>query len=190
MNLTLRSQRLVLTPLSLEDLDLTIEMFTNPEVVKHAGGVISATEITQKMSTWSKRGGNGCIGIWTISDIDTDEKYGSVALLPIPIEEDDTNYSLVIPGEMPEGDIEIGYYLKQSAWGNGYATEASRRILQFAFQESPLQEVVATFDKENLKSRNVLEKSGFSDCGTMRCYGEEGLNFRITRDQWLEKQPV
>jgi RimJ/RimL family protein N-acetyltransferase len=105
----------------------------------------------------------------------------------MPVEERETDYSLVVPGEMPPGDIEIGYYLKRSAWGRGYATEASSRLLDFAFEEGGLLEVVATFDKRNLASRRVLEKAGFKDHGTMRCYGSDGVNFRITRDEWLQR---
>jgi GNAT superfamily N-acetyltransferase len=122
-----------------------------------------------------------------ILDRTTGEKYGSAALLPMPVEERETDYSLVVPGEMPPGDIEIGYYLKRSAWGRGYATEASSRLLDFAFEEGGLLEVVATFDKRNLASRRVLEKVGFKDHGTMRCYGSDGMNFRITRDEWLQR---
>ena len=184
MNLNLESRRLKLAPFTADDLDLSFEMFTDPAVVKYAGGVMSEPEIRANLSNWTRRGGDGCIGIWTVSDRRTGEKFGSAALLPIPIEEDETDYSLVVPGEMPEGDIEVGYYLKRSAWGFGYATEACRRLLEFAFRETPLQEVVATFDKGNLASRNVLEKSGFKDRGTMRCYGKDGVNFRITRDEW------
>lgn len=184
MNLDLYSQRLVLSPFTPDDLDLSFEMFTDPAVVKYTGGVMSEQAIMSSVPDWTKRGGDGCIGIWTISDRKSGEKYGSAALLPMPIEEEHTVYSLVIPGEMPTGDIEIGYFLKRSAWGRGYATEACRRLLQFAFQETPLTEVVATFDKGNLASRNVLEKAGFTDRGTMRCYGKDGLNFRITRDEW------
>jgi len=188
MNLDLHSQRLILAPFAPDDLDLSFEMFTDPAVVKYAGGVMSKTAILRNLPNWTKRGGNGCIGIWTISDRSTGEKYGSAALLPMPIEEEDTDYNLVIPGKMPEGDIEIGYFLKRSAWGYGYATEACHRLLRFAFQETPLQEVVATFDKENLASRNVLEKAGFADRGTMQCYGKDGLNFRITYDEWSRLQ--
>ena len=106
----------------------------------------------------------------------------------MPIENTETDYGLVVPGTMPDGDVEIGYFLKRSAWGRGYATEACRRLLRFAFEETPLQEVVATFHEENLASRNVLRKSGFTDRGTMLCYGEVGLNFRITRNEWLTLQ--
>jgi RimJ/RimL family protein N-acetyltransferase len=186
MTLELHSQRLILKPYTPDDLDLSLEMFTDPAVAKYAGEVMSEPAINRKMSDWTKRGGDGCIGIWTVSDRSTGEKYGSAALLPMPIEEEDTDYSLVVPGKMPNGKIEIGYFLKRSAWGCGYATEACRRLLQFAFQETPLKEVVATFHKENRASRNVLEKAGFTDRGTMRCYGKDGLNFRITRDEWSQ----
>lgn len=188
MNLNLHSERLLLAPYTPDDLDLSFEMFTDPAVVRYAGGVMSQSAIKQNMRNWTRRGGDGCIGIWTVSDRRTAEKYGSAALLPMPIDDTSTDYSLVVPGKMPDGDVEIGYFLKRSVWGRGYATEACRRVLQFAFEETPLQEVVATFHEENLASRNVLQKAGFTDRGTMLCYGEVGLNFRITRDEWLTLQ--
>jgi len=188
MNLVLHSERLRLTPFDASDVDIAIENFTDPDVLRFAGGVDEASEIRRQMPNWTKRGGNGCIGVWCIADRHSGEKLGSAALLPMPVEETDTDYSLVIPGQMPDGDIEIGYFLKRSAWGKGYATEACKRLIQFAFEDSPLSEVVANFESGNLASRNVLEKAGFVNRGTMRCYGEDGPNYRITRDEWLELQ--
>ncbi len=188
MNLVLYSKRLTFTPYDALDVNLTIEMFTDAEVLKFAGGVMEEDEIRRDMSNWTKRGGNGCIGIWCITDQGSGEKLGSVALLPMPVEEDDTDFSLVIPGRMPDGDVEIGYFLKRTAWRQGYATEACKRLIRMAFEESPLTEVVATFDIGNVASRNVLEKAGFINRGTMWCYGEEGPNYRITRDEWLRSQ--
>lgn len=188
MNLVLNSERLVLAPSVASDVDITIEMFTDPEVLRFAGGVVEESEIRKRMPNWIKRGGNGCIGIWCIADRESGEKLGTVALLPMPVEEKETDYSLVIPGQMPDGDVEIGFFLKRSAWGKGYATEASKRLIQFAFEDSPLSEVVANFEAGNDASRNVLEKVGFVDRGTMRCYGVDGPNYRITRDEWLNLQ--
>jgi len=188
MILVLHSERLTLTPFDAADVDLAIEMFTDPDVLKFAGGVVEEDEIRRDMSNWIKRGGNGCIGIWCVSDRSSGEKFGSAALLPLPVEEDDTDFSLVIPGQMPDGDVEIGYFLKRSAWGKGYATEVCRRLIRMAFEESRLTEVVATFEVGNIASRNVLEKAGFIDRGMMRCYGEDGPNYRITRDGWLGLQ--
>jgi len=184
MNLVLFTERLTLTPFDESDLELALEMFTDPEILKYADGVMTEDQIRGQMSNWIKRGGNGCIGIWGIADRSGSKKLGSIALLPIPIEEDDTDYSLVIPGQMPDGDVEIGYFLKRSAWGKGYATEACRRLLQLAFEKSPLTEVVATFEAKNTASRNVLRKAGFVDRGMRRCYGEDGIDYRVTRDEW------
>ena len=188
MNLVLHSERLTLAPFSAADVDLAIETFTDPEVCKYAGGVMEEHEIRRFMANWTKRGGNGCIGIWCISDRSSGEKFGSAALLPMPVEEQDTDYSLVMPGQIPDADIEIGYFLKRSAWGKGYATEACKRLIRLAFEASHLTEVVATFDVGNIASRNVLKKAGFVDRGMTRCYGKDGLNYRITRDEWLGLQ--
>ena len=186
MNLELKSPRLVLVPFTPDDIDLSLELFTDPAVLEHAGGAMSEADIREKMPDWVKRGGGGCIGVWTIRDRETGEKYGSAALLPMPVEATETDYGFA-PDEIPAGDIEIGYYLKRSAWGSGFATEACRRLLEFAFTKSPLEEVVANFSRENLASKRVLEKAGFNDNGTMRCYGTEGPNYRISREEWLQK---
>ena len=188
MQLELHTERLHLSPFVADDVDLAIAMFTDPAVRRFTGGAMSEDAIRSEMPNWIRRGGNGCIGVWSIAERDSGDKIGSAALLPIPVDEKNTDYSLVIPDQMPTSDVEIGYHLIRSAWGNGFATEACKRLLQFAFEDSPLVEVVATFDTGNVASRQVLVKAGFIDRGTRRCYGEDGLDYRITRDEWLELQ--
>ena len=58
--------------------------------------------------------------------------------------------------------IELGYRLKKSYWGNGYATEGSRALIQKGFMELQVEEVFAITMMENLGSRRVMEKSGLS----------------------------
>ncbi len=188
MDLDLITDRLRLTPLSWCDLDLAIEMFTDPDVVKYVCDLMDEDMVRAEMSNSVRRGGDGWIGIWCVSDRKTGEKLGSSFLLPMPIEEDDTDYSLVVPGKVPDGDIEIGYCFKRSAWGKGYATEACRRLVRFAFEKTPLDEIVASFYDENEASKNVLIKAGFTDRGTMQCYGEEAPSYRITRQEWVRLQ--
>ena len=79
MKLNLQSNRLSLTPFTSDDLELSFDMFTDPAVVMYAGGVMSEQQIRASVSNWTRRGGDGCIGIWTVSDRETGEKYGSVA---------------------------------------------------------------------------------------------------------------
>ena len=185
MNLVLHTERLTLLPYRVSDLDIAIEVFTDPEVLRFAGGAMSEEKIREELPLYVRRGGNGCIGVWCISDRETGEKLGTAALLPMPIEQDHTDFDQVVPDRLPDGPVEVGYFLKRPAWGKGYATEACRRVLRFAFEDSPLTAVAATHDQGNAASRNVLLKSGFIDLGTRRSYGEDGVYYQITRDEWF-----
>jgi len=184
MNLQLLSDRLIFTPLELADIDLAVELWTDPEVVRYIEKVSTEAEIRQEMPDVIKRGGNGGIGIWCIKNRRTGEKLGDSYLLPMPVDADDTDFSLVVMGQMPDADIEVGYFLKPSAWGHGYATEVCKRLLQFAFQDVSLNEVVASVDDGNVVSKKVLEKSGLIDRGRTRSYGKDNPIYRITRDEW------
>lgn len=61
--------------------------------------------------------------------------------------------------------VEVGWRLDRSFWGNGYATEAARAALDFAFGELKLEEIVAFTSVLNQKSRAVMERLGMRDCG-------------------------
>ena len=186
MNLQLLSDRLVFTPLELADIDLVLDLWTDPEVVKYIEEVSTEAELRQEMPVVIKRGGNGAIGEWCVADRETGEKLGSAYLFPMPTEEDDIVYGLLDMGQMPDADIEVGYFLKRSAWGKGYATEVCRRMLQFVFQQTSLQEVVASVHEENVESKHVLEKCGCLYQGQTKAWGMDGPIFKITRDEWIE----
>lgn len=187
MHLDLKSERLLLRPLVTADADLETEIGTDPEVMRYVGGVETKDQIVRDMQKYTRRCAGGCIGIWCVIERQTKEKLGTAILLPLPIEENDTNWDLVVGDEIPDGEIEIGYILKRSAWGKGYATEATKRLLKFAFEETPLEELVATTDLENIASQRVLQKCGLVYEGTRRAYAAECPGFRITRQQWMEQ---
>src|SRR5207244_11159540 len=54
----------------------------------------------------------------------------------------------------------IGWRLARSSWGRGYATEAARACLDFAFRSLGLSEVVAFTVPANARSRAVMERLG------------------------------
>ncbi len=60
---------------------------------------------------------------------------------------------------------DIGWRLKKSAWGKGYATEGARRCLEFAFTELGLSKIVATCTLQNKNSENVMQKIGMTKMG-------------------------
>ncbi len=117
MNLTLKSERLLLRPLAETDLDVEIEIGTDPEVMKYIDEPDTEESVVQQMPNYVKRCAGGCIGVWCVIERSTNEKLGTAILLPLPIEEDDTNWDLVVGDDFPDCEIEIGYMLKRSAWG-------------------------------------------------------------------------
>jgi [ribosomal protein S5]-alanine N-acetyltransferase len=62
----------------------------------------------------------------------------------------------------------LGYCYDEAAWGHGYATEAARTLLQWAFDTLDLNRVQAETDTRNTASARVLEKLGFVREGTLR----------------------
>jgi RimJ/RimL family protein N-acetyltransferase len=62
---------------------------------------------------------------------------------------------------------EIGYSIGVPHWGNGYATEAARAVIDHAFSELGYQELLAGARVSNPASRRVLEKCGFQRAGVV-----------------------
>jgi RimJ/RimL family protein N-acetyltransferase len=57
--------------------------------------------------------------------------------------------------------VEIAWRLERARWGHGYATEAAREVLRFAFEDLGLHEVVAFTVPANLGSRGLMQRLGF-----------------------------
>jgi len=56
--------------------------------------------------------------------------------------------------------VEIGWRLAFDAWGQGYASEAAREVLRFAFEEIGLLEVVSFTANDNVRSQRVMQRIG------------------------------
>jgi RimJ/RimL family protein N-acetyltransferase len=57
-------------------------------------------------------------------------------------------------------EVDLGYRLKRSAWGKGYATEAAFACLQYGFRHLRIDRIVGRAVPENRGSWKVLEKIG------------------------------
>lgn len=58
--------------------------------------------------------------------------------------------------------VEIGWRLAHGYWGHGYATEGARASVSFAFEQLKLPALVSFTVPENIRSRKVMEKLGFT----------------------------
>lgn len=117
-----------------------------------------------------------------IPDGDTAKKYIDNAIQGAK-EIPRTNYYLAItipPGDEVIGRVsltsqnpsinewEIGWFVRMDDWGKGYAPEAARQILEFAFRNLHTHRVVAFCHAGNTQSARVMEKIGMTREGQLR----------------------
>jgi len=89
-----------------------------------------------------------------------------------------------------ESEAEVGFWLRRSAWGHGYATEALELLAARAFRRERLHRLAATVVEGNLRSARVLEKVGFRREGRRRGAARidrqwvDLIEFGLLREEW------
>lgn len=84
----------------------------------------------------------------------------------------------------PEGPLETGWRLRQDAWGQGYASEAARHMVGWAFETLTPELVCAVCQPPNVASATVMERLGMRYVGLGRWYDMECKRYDITADDW------
>ena len=76
-------------------------------------------------------------------------------------------------------EIELDFILSKHAWGKGYATEAAKEVLRYAFNVLKLKRVVGLAHPNNRPAQRVLEKLGMKHTGRRQSNGMEVLKYVI-----------
>lgn len=84
-------------------------------------------------------------GWWIVLDRDRHEAVGDVVLQPVP---------------RPTNELEVGWHLARASWRRGYATEAARALIEFAFGPLGFELLVADIAPHNTASIAVAERLG------------------------------
>lgn len=85
---------------------------------------------------------------------------------------------------------ELGYCFNRNYWGQGFATEAGRAMLEFGLRHLGLHRIFATCDPNNTASRRVLEKIGMQQEGHLHQHRwakgrwRDSLLFAILDSSW------
>lgn len=174
MNLTLETNRLLLRPMEITDAEALFEMDSNPNVHLYLGNEpLTDIEdcygyIKNIQNQYVKNG----IGRFVIALKDTNEVIGWAGLKFITEEEN---------GHINFHDI--GYRLQEKHWRKGYALEAAKAWLNYAFTEMKIPTIYASAHVDNLGSNTILQKIGLQKKGTylhhnLPCYWYESENKR------------
>jgi RimJ/RimL family protein N-acetyltransferase len=152
MRVFLETKRLVLRRLTEADVENLVELDSDPEVMCYLnGGIATPREVVERsilprfLSYYQRYDG---FGVWAAIEKSSGAFIGWFGFRP------------------PEGghldEAEVGYRLRRSTWGQGYATEGARALVHKGFTELGVQYVTANTYEHNAASRRVMEKAGMT----------------------------
>ena len=91
--------------------------------------------------------------------------------------------------------VSLGYFFNPDRWNMGYATEAARAMIEYAFENGAFR-ISASCLAENIGSRRVLEKSGLIQEGCLKAHTwhdghwKDRVVFRLLRPEWAALHEV
>ena len=163
---TIESERLRLRELREDDADALFALFSDVEVMRFWSGAPWTSRDQALAHIARMNGGRSQVEYypWAIARADDDALIGTMSLFELQRE---------------HARAMVGYALMPSQQGRGYATEALRAALRFAFELLELERIEIDIDPDNTPSRRLVER-----CGAQR----EGLFRRRWRvnGQWAD----
>lgn len=164
----MKSERIILKELKYDDLDFMYKLASEPLVYFYEEDEVPSKEETYKK--YSKK----------ISRMEEGQDKYLIFVIHI------------LPEEVPIGEVfiqlnweemrewEIGYEIHPDYWGNGYATEAVKLLLNYSFENLKAHKVVGFCNAHNKKSARVMERVGMKRDGLLR----EG---RLWHKEWCDE---
>jgi RimJ/RimL family protein N-acetyltransferase len=164
------SERLVLQPRRLADIDDFVAMDADPVVRRYLPPAFrdgfDAEAYRASLAERIGRDFGPGLGHWTLRLKEEPRSFVGTALL-IPVE-----------GEGP--GIEIGWRMPRASWGRGYAGEAAAAVLAHGLATIDPAEIVALIDPGNERSIAVATRLGFGRSGRREAYGTQFDLYRLT----------
>jgi len=112
------------------------------------------------------------VGAWIEAEMDAQERTG-LSRWPLIRKEDRRLIGRCGLHRRADGDVEIGYVIARDAWGRGYATEAARAVVRYAFDVAGLPRLWAFVGMRNAASVAVIRRiGGHFDRVVRACRGE------------------
>lgn len=154
----LNTERLILRPFTLEDIDDYLLFFADPLVQKYLGD-ISIPEDEENAIRWvhnmsGRYFHNRTVITWCIELKSNHKVIGRIDL----------------GGFVRKTMADIAYYLSKEYWNQGIMSEAVKAVLSYGYETLQLNRIQATVHTGNIQSINLLKKLGFKEEGLLRQY--------------------
>lgn len=135
------------------DLEPFARMNADPQVMEHFPAPLTRAEsdalVKRTEAVFSARG----FGLWVLQTADG----GFIGFTGLAVPRFEAHFTTPL-----DPATEIGWRLARHAWGHGYATEAARRVLEFAFRDAGMHEIVSFTSATNTPSQAVMRRIGMT----------------------------
>jgi len=142
----LETERLSLREITADDLDDLLEIWGDPEAMR----LFPRTLDHQAMREWIERNQRRYEehghGLWAVILRSEQKLVGDCGLAVQEV------------GGVEE--LEVGYHFNRKYWGRGFATEAARACMDYAFERLGRRRIISMIRPENAPSRRVAERNG------------------------------
>lgn len=151
----LKTERLTLRPVTLEDVDAFLELVGDAETMAWIHGPSGGRELAEELvGRWAERWEVNGVGPFAV--LADGVVVGRTGLL---VWDDRTWTAPATYAEAGEHAVdELGWAIASPYWGRGYATEAARAVREWAYAERGIERLISLIDPANVRSVRVAVK--------------------------------
>ena len=170
MTIFLETERLIIKNPTADDFAVIHELCTDKDVMQFIGdGSLSTPESTlSKLAKDIAHFSKHKFGLGLVYEKESGQFIGQAGL-----------FHLEYNDNQPR--IEIGYRLHKAYWNKGYATELTKKLVEWGFQNLPTDRLNAVVDPRNLKSQEVVKKAGLEFIEETRFYNKQINLYEVKR---------
>jgi len=175
MSERLETERLILRPIAMDDVDLLVALDADPEVMRFISGGKPTSPAEAKRILQRSLGHR-----WLGFERETGDFVGWFGLRPSTAK-----------------SRELGYRLRRVMWRKGFATEGSLALIAVAFAQPGVDRVRAETMTVNTASRAVMERCGLRVVRAFHLEWDEPIEgteegeveYEITKTEWEKQRP-
>ncbi|MBA2657244.1 MAG: GNAT family N-acetyltransferase [Tatlockia sp.] len=173
MNIFLETKNLIIRTPQLSDFDNLLALQTDADVMKYIGqGVRTKLEVMGGLEAAIAHQETHGFSLGSVFEKESELFVGRAGLIYLAY--DDT-----------QPEIEVGYALIKTAWGEGYGVELAKALINWGFQHLTVSKLVAVINPENNFSRRVLEKVNMNYKESRIYRGNEVAFYFIEKSSWI-----
>jgi len=171
--IVLETERLLLRAFAPDDAEALAAVLSDPIAMQWYPRPFAREDVDEWIARNRKRYSNEGHGLWAMVLKETKSVIGDCGLVMQDVD--------------GERWVEVAYHVRRDHWSRGYATEAARECMRYAFETLKLERVISLIRPENRASWRVAEKNGMHVWKQTTSAGYRHMVYAMRREEWLAR---